>query len=194
MTQRSTVTTSDARLLELVRELAFERRQVTLKSGRVSEFYVDCRNVALHPEGIVACAQALLRRLLADGPAFAAVAGPSIGADPLVSGIAFASAGTTRPIPALLVRPIAKEHGTGRRIEGLRNVAPGTAVAVVEDVLTSGGSALATVAALRDAGLNPVRVIALVDRNEGGRAAVEAAGLFVESVFTKFDIAPDLQE
>lgn len=186
--------TDDQRLLELLRELAFERRLVTLKSGRTSEFYIDCRNVALHPSGIVACTASLWSRLSRSGPAFEAVAGPSIGADPLVSGIAYASAATAHPVPALLVRPAAKEHGTGRRVEGLRNVRPGARVAVVEDVLTSGGSALATVAALRDAGLEPVRVIALVDRDEGGIEAVRATGLFVEAVFTKRDIAPELAE
>ena len=183
-----------SRLLELVRELAFERRLVTLKSGRTSQFYIDCRNVALHPEGIVQVSAALWTALCSTGPAFDAVAGPSIGADPLVSGIAYRSATEGPPCPALLVRPEPKAHGTGRRVEGMRNVRPGARIAVVEDVLTSGGSALNTVAALREAGLDPVRVIALVDREEGGFEAIQAAGLFVQAVLRKRDIAPDLVE
>ncbi len=174
-------------LLALIREVAYERRRVVLKSGRVSEFYIDCRNVALHPLGVRYCGE-VLSALLAEGPEFVAVAGPSIGADPLVAAIAFASGRW----PALMVRPEAKEHGTGRRVEGLRNVPAGSAVAVVEDVLTTGGSALKTVAALREVGLVPVRVVALVDRQEGGREAIAAAGLAVSVAFTRAEIAPEL--
>lgn len=179
-------------LLALVQKLGFERRAVTLKSGRSSNVYIDCRNVCLHPRGIVLCADALTALLRRSGPDFVAVAGPSIGADPLVSGIAFRSELDGRPIPALLVRPEPKAHGTGNRVEGLKNVPPGSAVAVIEDVLTSGGSALSTVRALRDAGLNPVRIVVLVDREEGGRAAVEAEGLHLDSVLLKSDVAPGL--
>ncbi len=178
-------------LLALVRLRAYERRRVVLKRGRVSEFYVDCRNVALHPQGVRWCGETLTA-LLADGPAFDAVAGPSIGADPLVAAVAYCSGLQGGGWPALMVRPEAKEHGTGRRVEGLRNVPAGGRVAVVEDVLTTGGSALRTVEALREVGLVPVRVVALVDREEGGADAVRAAGLHVATVFTRTDIAPEL--
>lgn len=178
-------------LLQLIRERAYERRDVVLKSGRRSQFYIDCRNVALHPQGVRWCGE-LLTQLLSEGPQVAAVAGPSIGADPLVAAVAYRSGADGAGWPALMVRPEPKEHGTGRRVEGMRNVPAGAQVAVVEDVLTSGGSALRTVAALREAGLVPVRVVALVDRQEGGREAVEAAGLRVDVVFTRHDIAPEL--
>ncbi len=172
-----------ARLFELLRELSFARRAITLASGRTSHFYVDVRNTALHPEGATLLGRALLA-LLDTAPEVRAVAGPSIGADPLVTSIAIASHTAGRAVPALMVRPEAKAHGTGQRVEGMRNVPVGSAVAVVEDVITSGGSALRTIAALREAGLEPVCVLAVIDRQEGGR---EAIGLPVQALFTKSD-------
>jgi orotate phosphoribosyltransferase len=176
------------RLLALLRELSYQQRRVVLASGRESDFYIDCRNTALHPEGITLCGRVLMHALLASGPEFSAVAGPSIGADPLVSGIAFASHLAGTPIPALMVRKEAKGHGTGRRLEGTFNVSPGCKIAVVEDVLTTGGSALRTVEAIRAAGYEPVRVIALVDREEGGLERVAETGLPVEALFGRTEI------
>ena len=133
------------RLLQLLRTLSYQKREVVLASGRRSDFYIDCRNTALHPEGIVLCGRELLRALRETGPEFVAVAGPSIGADPLVSGVAFASFQAEDPVPAIMVRKEPKGHGTGRRLEGTFNVPAGSPVAIVEDVLTTGGSALRTV-------------------------------------------------
>lgn len=188
----STPESDRVRLLALLHELSYEQRAVTLASGRTSNFYIDCRNTALHPEGIVLCGRELLRRLLASGPAFDAVAGPSVGADPLVSGVAYTSYLNGQSVPAILVRKEPKGHGLGRQLEGTRNLPAGARLAVVEDVFTSGGSALRTIKAIRAAGYQVVRVIALVDRQEGGLERVrDEADVPVEALYSKSDFTAE---
>jgi len=175
-------------LLARLKTLSYEKRTVQLASGRESDFYVDCRNTALHPEGIVLCGRQMLEALRAGGPAFDAVAGPSLGADPLVSGVIYASwLEGSEPICGMLVRKEPKGHGTGRQLEGTRNVPAGARVAILEDVLTSGGSAIRTIKAVRKAGYEVVRVLALVDREEGGLQRVEEEDVVVEALFRKRD-------
>lgn len=177
------------RLFELLVELSYERREIVLSSGRRSDFYIDCRNTSLHPEGIVRCGRELLRLLRAVGPSFDGVAGPSLGADPLVSGVLYASwLGGAGPVPGMLVRKEAKGHGTGRLLEGTRNIPEGGRVAIVEDVLTTGGSALRTISAVRAGGYEPVRVVALVDRDEGAsERIVQETGLPVSALYRRSD-------
>ncbi len=175
-------------LLNVLKELSYEEREVTLSSGKKSNFYVDVRNTSLHPKGIVLCGRELLRVLHSEGPEFDAVAGPSLGADPLVSGILYAGWQQNLPVPGMLVRKEAKGHGTGRLLEGTRNVPSGSRVAVVEDVLTTGKSSVRTIRAIRDAGYNPVRLIVVVDRQEGGRQAIEEGeGVPVIALYGKSD-------
>ena len=183
--------TDRERLFEILRTVSYEERDVVLASGRRSTFYVDARNTSLHPEGNVLCGRELWRVLRAGGPAFAAVAGPSLGADPLVAAIVYTSFLDGAPIPGLLVRKEAKGYGTGRLLEGTRNVPPGSPIAVVEDVLTTGGSALRTAAAIREAGYVPVRVVVVVDREEGGREAVLAEGLPVDALYGRREFQPE---
>lgn len=176
------------RLLSLLTELSFERRKVTLASGRESDFYIDVRNTALHPEGNVRCGRLLWERLMASGPEFTAVAGPSIGADPLIAAIAYTSWLANQPVPAMMVRKEAKGHGVGGLIAGARHIPEGSAVAVVEDVLTTGGSALRCIENIRRCGYNPVRLIVVVDREDGGREHVEtSAQIPVEALFSRSD-------
>ncbi|MFT7623957.1 MAG: CDP-diacylglycerol--serine O-phosphatidyltransferase [Myxococcota bacterium] len=181
------------RLLELLKELSYQDREVTLASGAKSNFYIDCRNTSLHPEGIVLVGAELLDLLQDDGPEFDAVAGPSIGADPLVSGILVASHERKTPIPGMFVRKEPKAHGTQQLLEGTFNVPPGSRVAIVEDVLTTGGSALRTVFAVRDAGYEVVRLVALVDREEGGLQRIINDGKIpATALFRKADfVGPD---
>ncbi len=176
-----------ARLLQLLTELSYEKREITLASGAKSDFYIDCRNTSLHPEGIVLCGRELLDLLTEDGPEFDAVAGPSIGADPLVSGILHASQEQRSPIPGMFVRKEPKGHGTGRLLEGAKNVPDGARVAIIEDVITTGGSAIRTIHAVRDAGYDVVRLVALVDRQEGGVERLLAENIEVSTLFTKSD-------
>lgn len=181
--------TNRERLFQILRDVSYEEREVVLASGRRSSFYIDARNTALHPEGNVLCGHLLFRLLRADGPEFQAVAGPSIGADPLVAAVAAESFrySSGDPVPGLMVRKEPKGYGTGQLVEGMKNVRPGARVALIEDVLTTGGSTLRTAEALHQAGLVPVRVVVLVDREEGGRAAVESTGLHVSALFTRSD-------
>lgn len=183
--------TDRERLFQILCGVSYEEREVVLASGRRSNFYIDARNTTLHPEGTVLCGRLMYRLLLDHGPSFEAVAGPSIGADPLITMITAVSyLATGTGFPALMVRKEAKGHGTGQLVEGMKNVRPGARVAVVEDVLTSGSSALRTVEALRQAGLDPVRVVVLVDREEGGKQAVEAAGLHISALFRRTEFQP----
>ena len=176
------------RLLSLLTELSFERRKVILASGRESDFYIDVRNTALHPEGNARCGRLLWQQLRASGPTFQAVAGPSIGADPLIAAIAYTSFLEDQPVPAMMVRKEAKGHGVGGLIAGDRHIPEGCDVAVVEDVLTTGGSALRCIENIRRCGYNPVRLIVVVDREDGGRQHVEnTANIPVETLFSRSD-------
>ena len=178
------------RLLHLLRTFAFERRKVTLASGRESNFYIDCKRVTLAAEGHWLVGRLLLDRVLRlEGPV-AAVGGLTLGADPIASAVSMASWLGARPLQGFLVRKEAKGHGTGRYIEG-PPLQPGTRVAIVEDVVTTGGSGLKACERVEEAGLQVAGVFALVDRQEGGREAFEARGYRLESLFTRRDFMGD---
>jgi orotate phosphoribosyltransferase len=174
-----------ARLLALLAAHAYRQGTFTLASGRTSAHYVNCKPVSLSGLGL-----ALLGRLLlpeVEGEA-AAVAGLTLGADPLVSAVALQAALEGRPLDALIVRKEAKGHGTGAWLEGPLP-APGARITVLEDVVTSGGSALKAAQQLRAAGYAVRRVVAIVDRGEGGQAALEAEGLELRSLFPLDQVA-----
>ena len=172
------------RLLQLLRRHAFERRRVVLSSGRESDFYIDCKRVSLLAEG-----HGLIGRLFLEAcpPETAGVGGMTLGADPLASAVAAASYAAGRPIDAFIVRKEAKGHGTGRWIESPHSLGEGSRVVVVEDVVTTGGSTLRAIERIREAGFVPLKVLALVDREEGGRDAVEASGVPLEALFGRRD-------
>lgn len=176
-----------ARLFELLRTLSFDRRPVTLASGAKSDLYVDCKQTALHPEGAWALGHHLLDAVESiearTGREAAAVGGMSIGADPLATAVSLVAHLRGRHLPAFLVRKTPKAHGTGVWLEGMANLAPGASVALLEDVITTGGSTLTAAARVREAGLDPFGVAVIVDREAGGRAALGAAGLEVECLY-----------
>ncbi len=195
------------RLLELLRELSFERRRVVLASGRESDFYIDCKRTAPTAEGHVLVGRLLLDRIRRLRPPPRAAGGLTLGADPLASAVAFASfleverwraqgpAGGPAPgraeppgaIDAFVVRKEPKGHGTGQWIEGRKAIPDGSRVAVLEDVVTTGGSALAAIERCRAEKLEVAGCFALVDRLEGGREAIEAQGVPLDSLFTRAD-------
>jgi orotate phosphoribosyltransferase len=163
------------RLLRLLAERSARRGHFTLASGRQSTLYIDARLTTMSPDGL-ALIGPLARAALADAAwPLDAVGGLTLGADPVTYAIAYASAVQGTPLRAFTVRKEAKAHGTGRQIEG--PFREGDRVAVIEDVITTGGSALKATEAIRAAGGIVVGVLALVDREEGGREALEAAGL-----------------
>ena len=173
------------RLLHRLAESAYRRGQFTLASGRSSEHYVNCKPVSLSGTGLVLISTAMLENIEVDA---VAVAGLTLGADPLVSGVAMAAAQTGRPLEALIVRKQAKGHGTGAWLEGPLPAA-GSVVTVLEDVVTTGGSSLKAVNQLKDAGYRVNRVVTIVDREEGGAAAMEKAGLELISLFRLSEIS-----
>lgn len=164
-----------------------------LASGRRSTLYVDCRLTTMSPEGQLLIGRVGLAALRKTGWPVDSVGGLTLGADPISYAIAHASAleaeaGTGGMVRSFTVRKEAKQHGTGKLIEGPFQA--GDKVVVVEDVITTGGSALKAVEAIRAAGGEILGVLALVDREEGGREALEAAGLNVISLATASDLLP----
>jgi orotate phosphoribosyltransferase len=207
-------TKADSRtaLLNLIATLSFKLGDFTLASGKKSDYYIDCRITTLHAEGGRLSGLVLYDLIQEHIPHAEAVGGLTMGADPLVSNTASASAwdladhneiielsrtlelGDEGPeaVPTLihgfLVRKAEKTHGTGRKIEGF--LKPGARVIIVDDVCTTGGSTITAIEAAREAGMHVVGVLCLVDREQGGRASIEAAcnGVPFISVFTATEV------
>ncbi|MBL8731329.1 MAG: orotate phosphoribosyltransferase [Planctomycetes bacterium] len=158
-----------ARLLQLVRERAYrDGLDIVLASGKRSTFYINGKKVSLHPEGLWLIAKLLLDKLKRH-PEITAVGGLTIGADPLASAVAALSFETGQNLKAFLVRKEAKGHGTGSKIEG--DLDKGEKVAILEDTVTTGGSALKAIEAVREVGAVPVVVMAIADREDPDAAA-----------------------
>jgi orotate phosphoribosyltransferase len=179
--------TQRARLLQIMTTLSFERRQVTLSSGKSSDFYVDSKQSVLSAEGHFLVGQLFLALIEQHAPEAEAVGGLTMGADPLASAVATVSFIAGRPRAAFYVRKEPKGHGTQKWIEGEKLLRAGMPVVIVEDVITTGASTLKAIERARLHDLKVVRVLALVDRQEeGGRAAVEKEAP-VTALFTKHD-------
>ena len=168
------------RLLDLLARRSAKRGTFPLASGRQSDLYIDCRLTTMHPEGLSLIGPLGLAAIQRQGWAADAVGGLTLGADPVSYAIAYASQLAGTPVRAFTVRKEAKTHGTGKLIEGA--FVAGDRVVVIEDVITTGGSALKAVAAIRAAGGVVLGVLAVVDREEGGREAIEAEGLAVDAL------------
>lgn len=167
-------------LLDLFCQLAYQSGDFVLSSGQHSSYYINGKQVTLHPQGALAIGRILLSLLPMDTQA---VAGLTLGADPIVTAVSVVSAYENRPIPALIVRKEAKGHGTKAYIEG-PNLPEGAKVVVLEDVVTTGQSAMKAVERLRGAGYSVEQVIALVDRQQGGAEFYQSVGLKFEAVFS----------
>jgi orotate phosphoribosyltransferase len=170
----SAISPLERRLRELLQERSVTRGDFVLASGRRSTFYIDARRTTMAAEGL--------------GWRPDVVGGLTLGADPVAYAIAAASRGAGRgpAVDAFSVRKRAKAHGTGKRIEGC--FAPGAAVVIVEDVITTGRSALEAVGAVESAGGRVLGVLAVVDREEGGRGALEQAGYAVATLVTATEL------
>ena len=176
-------------LLELLKKYAYKKGEFKLSSGKTSEHYVNCKPVTLTGRGLTLSSLLLLSNVKTDY-----VAGLTLGADPLVSGVSLVSALDGRLVNALIVRKEPKGHGTQAWIEGLLP-RERTNITVLEDVITTGGSAIKAVKRLRDAGYVVNRVVSIVDRQEDGEAdtAMKLAGLELISIF-KLDELTDENE
>ena len=172
-------------LLELLKKDAYKKGEYTLSSGKKSEHYVNCKPVTLSGRGLTLASLLMLQEVKTSY-----VAGLTLGADPLVSGVSLVSALDSRLVNGLIVRKEAKGHGTQAWIEGL--LPPeGTIITVLEDVITTGGSAIKAVEKLRDAGYVVNTVVSIVDRQEDDEAnsAMKLSGLQLKSIFTLDEIA-----
>lgn len=166
-------------LLDSILRLSFQRGRFKLSSGAWSDYYLDLRLTTLDATGLKRTA-ALLWPVLARANVVS-VGGPTLGADPIVAGLLLESSKNDHPMQGFLVRSAVKAHGTGRQIEG--HCAKGSRVAVLDDVCTRGGSILRSIQAVRDAGAEPVIAMTMVDRDQGGREAIEAEGVEFYSAF-----------
>jgi orotate phosphoribosyltransferase len=167
-------------LLHLLATRSTRRGTFTLASGRRSSLYIDARLTTMSPDGLALIGPLGLSMLGAQHWDATAVGGLTLGADPIAFAISYASATSAAPLRAFSVRKEAKTHGTGKLIEGPFH--EGDAAVIVEDVITTGSSALRAAEAVMGAGGRVLGVLALVDREEGGREALEAAGLRVVSL------------
>lgn len=176
-------------LVALLRERSVKFGDFTLASGAKSDWYIDCRLTTMSAQGQMLIGRLGLDAIRATGWVPRSVGGLTMGADPVSYAIAAASAARhIKPIDAFSVRKEAKPHGTGRRIEG--NFTAGDAVVVIEDVITSGGSALQAIDAVRAEGGTVIGVLAVVDREAGGRAAIETTGVSVVTLVTASELRP----
>jgi len=173
------------RLRSILLEKSYRQGTFTLTSGRTSDFYIDGKQTTLSAEGAYLCGKLIFQRIKDSGLPIKAVGGMTLGADPLVTAASVVSFLEGAPMPAFIVRKESKQHGTNAFIEGQGNIPQGAAVAVVEDVVTTGGTLLKVIERVEAAGFSVAQVIAIVDRQEGGAEALAARGFRLEPIFTR---------
>ncbi len=176
------------RLKQILLEKSYEKRNVILASGKTSDFYFDGKQTTLSAEGAFLVGHLFLEAIDDSGKKVEAIGGPTLGADPIVAAVSLASFLKGKPIPAFIVRKEPKGHGTGAWIEGVKNLKPGMQVALVEDVVTSGGSILKAVQQVEKAGYFVSLLMTIVDREDGGAQALKAKGYPLISLFTKTEL------
>lgn len=171
------------KLLELLFQRAFRYSEVPtfkLTSGKMSSFYIDCKKVSLDPEGAFLIGEQIFDRI--KSLPVEGVGGMTLGADPIATAVSLISFLKNKPIPAFIVRKEPKGHGSEQQVEGA--LQPNGKLVVVEDVVTTGGSTVRTIEALRKEGYSVLKVIALIDRKEGGADRIAAEGIGFESLYT----------
>ena len=175
------------RLLAMLTQLSYAKKKVVLSSGRESDFYIDCKKTVLTAEGHWLVGKLMFTGSRKNFPEAVGVGGLTMGADPLASAVSLVSFLGQAPLQAFLVRKEPKGHGTGQWIEGLTSLPAGAKVVILEDVITTGASTIKAIERARAEGLNPVGAFTLVDRQEGGKEAIEATGVPVVSLFARSD-------
>jgi orotate phosphoribosyltransferase len=173
------------RLKQILLENSYRQGTFTLTSGKTSDFYIDGKQTTLHAEGAYLCGKLLFGLIRAALDPIDAVGGMTLGADPLVASVSVVSYLEHAPIPAFIVRKQAKGHGTGNFIEGLNNIPSGGRVALVEDVVTTGGTLLQVIDRVESAGFVVGLVLTVVDRQEGGADLLADKGYPLQALFTR---------
>jgi orotate phosphoribosyltransferase len=175
------------RLIQLVYEKAFrysEEPTFKLVSGRMSNYYFNCKTVTLHPEGMYLIGNIIFDMIKESG--VKGIGGLTLGADPIADAVAYTSYIRKSPIEAFVCRKTAKAHGTMQWIEG--NIKAGDKAVIVDDVITTGKSTIEAITKAKEGGIEVVKVIALVDRQEGGKENIEALGYKVDTVVTRDEV------
>jgi orotate phosphoribosyltransferase len=176
------------RLKEILLEKSYRQGSFTLTSGKTSDFYIDGKQTTLSAEGAYLCGKLILEIIRKQQEPIEAVGGMTLGADPLVTAVSVVSFLEKHPIPAFIVRKEAKGHGTGNYIEGLKNMPAGCRVALLEDVVTTGGTLLKVIERVESQGFKVGLVITVVERQEGGVKTLADAGYALESIFTREEL------
>lgn len=171
-----------AELLNILNQKSIIRGDIILASGKKSSYYIDAKMTTMDRDGIVLCAQLLSGQL----EGIDAIGGPTIGADPFIGAILYECKKNNKPISGFLVRKQSKSHGTQKLIEGL--LKKGDKTAVIEDVITTGGSVYQAIQTIEEYGAKVVKVLCLVDREEGGKEFLEGKGYPVFPVFKKSEL------
>ncbi|MDR2503255.1 MAG: orotate phosphoribosyltransferase [Deltaproteobacteria bacterium] len=174
------------RLARLLKEKSYLEGSFTLSSGLSSDYYFDCRQTALHPEGAWLIGHLLTDLLLPLG--VGGVGGMTMGADPLITAVSLAARERGQVWPGLIVRKESKKHGTAGSLEGMGNFRSGQVVGMLEDVVSTGGSVLKACKQVREAGLAAHDVCCVLDREQGGREALRAAGCELHAIFTRDEL------
>ncbi len=173
--------------IKRLKELLFKQGAVktgdfTLSSGAKSNIYIDGKQITLHPEGLYLMAEIMLEKIKGTGAQY--IGGMTIGADPIAGAVSAVSSKTNHPIPGFIVRKSQKAHGLQKKIEGI--IKPGSNVVVIDDVITRGAATLEAIAAVEEIGCKVVKVICLVDRQEGGKEALSK--YIFDPIFTKEEL------
>lgn len=176
------------RLRELLLQKSCRTGKFTLTSGRTSDFYVDGKQTTLDAEGAYLCGRLLYALIREHGQAIDGVGGMTLGADPLVTAVSLISYLEKAPIPAFIVRKEAKGHGTGNFIEGKNNIPLGGTVALLEDVVTTGGTLLKVIERVENEGFKVGLVATVMDRQEGGANILADKGYPLRAIFTKREL------
>ncbi|MGE4194411.1 MAG: orotate phosphoribosyltransferase [Pseudodesulfovibrio sp.] len=175
-----------SRLARLLLKLSYKEGDFTLTSGKKSDYYFDCKQTALHAEGGYLIGR-LFVEMLKDYDV-QGVGGMTLGADPLVSAVTVVSYLEGCPLPGFIIRKQSKGHGTNQYLEGLANFSEGDKVVLLEDVCTTGGTLITAAERVRDAGLVIAGVLAVLDREEGGRERLKEAGMELNAIFTRQEL------
>ncbi len=174
-------------LKQIILERSYREGTFKLTSGRMSDFYIDCKQTTLSAQGAYLCGR-LFYNMIKDIDGICAVGGMTLGADPLVTAVSIVSYLENAPVPAFIIRKEPKGHGTGSWIEGKSNIPEGGLVALLEDVVTTGGTLIKAIDRTRHEGFKVGAVLTVVDRQEGGAELLKEHGFDLKAIFTRNEL------